>query len=477
MADTVPAPLKGKTAIVTGASRGIGAGIALVLARGGCTHISITYAANKTAAEKTVRAIHDINNTIKTCIIQGDVRDLNFGKMVVDESLKGLGVDHIDIMVSNAALLDIENYPPISELPFEQWSGMITSEAWAPLELARNAFKVMPNGGRIVMISSGASKLPQGDPIIPYAAAKAALDAVARNLAVMYAPKNITVNSISVGATRTDTLENAFKAMPGFEQKIEALSPLNRIGTVDDVAEIVGFVATPQAGYLALNPPESYLFIQDGLIIACGAVYSLCYVFYIAKTYRDKVFCGPLEYMIAPMAYEFYYAFATTSTNFERGCFLMWYMLDIVFVWVASHCAYPPSQSKSVMLRTYIGAALGVGFFHLLCQIFPDERQQVTAYWTGLLIQFPCGLTRYFGCVTAYLVFIWRYLNVPENWGYVNTWPSWLIIFFTMLPETIWPFVYIRTYTLGHHKAGGEGSAADMVPRGKKAGGAGKKKA
>lgn len=91
------------------------------------------------------------------------------------------------------------------------------------------------------------------------------------------------------------------------------------------------------------------------------------------------------------MAYEFYYAFATTSTNFERGCFLMWYMLDIVFVWVASHCAYPPSQSKSVMLRTYIGAALGVGFFHLLCQIFPDERQQVTAYWTGLLIQFPCG--------------------------------------------------------------------------------------
>ncbi|KAI7709374.1 hypothetical protein KC353_g10402 [Hortaea werneckii] len=197
------------------------------------------------------------------------------------------------------------------------------------------------------------------------------------------------------------------------------------------------------------------------------------------------------------MAYEFYYAFATTSTNFERGCFLMWYMLDIVFVWVASHCAYPPSQSKSVMLRTYIGAALGVGFFHLLCQIFPDERQQVTAYWTGLLIQFPCGyaslylmmtrgmegqsaeiwLTRYLGCVTAYLVFVWRYLNVPENWGYVNTWPSWLIIFFTMLPETIWPFVYIRTYTLGHHRAGGEGSAADMVPRSKKAGGAGKKKA
>ncbi|KAI6941714.1 hypothetical protein KC355_g15517, partial [Hortaea werneckii] len=143
--------------------------------------------------------------------------------------------------------------------------------------------------------------------------------------------------------------------------------------------------------------------------------------------------------------------------NFERGCFLMWYMLDIVFVWVASHCAYPPSQSKSVMLRTYIGAALGVGFFHLLCQIFPDERQQVTAYWTGLLIQFPCGYAK--------------------NWGYVNTWPSWLIIFFTMLPETIWPFVYIRTYTLGHHRAGGEGSAADMVPRGKKAGGAGKKKA
>ena len=52
-----------------------------------------------------------------------------------------------------------------------------------------------------------------------------------------------------------------------------------------------------QPSDLALNPPESYLFIQDGLIIACGAVYSLCYVFYISRTYRDKVFCGPLEYM------------------------------------------------------------------------------------------------------------------------------------------------------------------------------------
>lgn len=198
---------------------------------------------------------------------------------------------------------------------------------------------------------------------------------------------------------------------------------------------------------LALNPPDSYLFIQDGLIIACGAVYSLCYVFYIARTYRDKVFCGPLEYMyvnkpplpcpnqnkppnptyiifstqtekgntkihkapliktprlttfppspvfqrIAPMAYEFYYAFATTSTTFERNCFLMWYLLDIIFVYIASRAAYPPSQRLGVALRTYIGAALGVAFLHGLCQIWPDERQQVTAYWTGLIIQFPCG--------------------------------------------------------------------------------------
>lgn len=62
-------------------------------------------------------------------------------------------------------------------------------------------------------------------------------------------------------------------------------------------------------------------------------------------------------------------------------------------------------------------------------------------------------ITRYLGCVTAYGVFIWRYLNVPENWPYVNSWWSWIIIFLTMLPETIWPVVYIRVYTLGKHRA------------------------
>lgn len=139
MADTIPAPLKGKVALVTGGSRGIGAGIVKAFARNGCTHIAITYAKNKTAAEETLQAVNHTNSSIKTCAIQGDVRDVEFGKKVVAESLRGLGVEHLDIVVSNAALLSLEHWGPVADLNFEQWNEMMTSEAWTPLAVSREA--------------------------------------------------------------------------------------------------------------------------------------------------------------------------------------------------------------------------------------------------------------------------------------------------------------------------------------------------
>ena len=250
--ESIPAPLRGKVALVTGGSRGIGAGIAKILARNGCSHVAITYASNKTAGEKTLQAIKDLGGSIKAALIKGDVRDLQFGESVVTETLKQLDVDHIDIMVSNAALLNVEDFPPVANLPHNLWNDMMNSEAWTPLELARQSFKVMPAEGRIIFISSGSSQLPQGDITLPYAAAKAALDTISRNLAVMYAAKNITVNSISVGATETDTLRRAFDKMPGFENMATNLAMFKRIGTVEDVAEIVAFIASPQAGCKSL---------------------------------------------------------------------------------------------------------------------------------------------------------------------------------------------------------------------------------
>lgn len=82
---------------------------------------------------------------------------------------------------------------------------------------------------------------------------------------------------------------------------------------------------------------------------------------------------------------------AVTSTTFERLSFLVWFMLDIGFATVAIKHAYPPEKRKTVTLRMILGVAVGLAFYHALGLYFPDERQQFTAYWTGLALQFPIG--------------------------------------------------------------------------------------
>jgi len=126
MAATIPAPLQDKVAIVTGGSRGIGAGIAKVFAQHGCTHIAITYMSNRDAANETLEAIRDINSSIKTCAIAADVRDVDCGKKIVDQALKDLETDHIDVVVSNAALLNIQDWPPVENLDYKTWNDIVS---------------------------------------------------------------------------------------------------------------------------------------------------------------------------------------------------------------------------------------------------------------------------------------------------------------------------------------------------------------
>lgn len=103
------------------------------------------------------------------------------------------------------------------------------------------------------------------------------------------------------------------------------------------------------------------------------------------------------------MAYEIYYAFATTSTAFEKISFLAWFLLDVSFAAVAILSAYRPERRKLVTTRMAAGVLLGLLFLHGLCLRFPDEREQVTAYWTGLLLQLPIVSASRAICISRWL--------------------------------------------------------------------------
>ncbi|EMD64727.1 hypothetical protein COCSADRAFT_355879 [Bipolaris sorokiniana ND90Pr] len=225
----------------------------------------------------------------------------------------------------------------------------------------------------------------------------------------------------------------------------------------------------PQSTDVSLNPPESYFFITDFLIISCGILYTLCYIFYTIRTYSDGFLAGTVQFLSATMAYEIYYAYVCTTTTFQRACFFVWFLFDITFVSVALAYAYKSGERARTIVKLLWQTPAWMVFLWWVGGLWPDEREQKTAFFTGLYLELPIGwgqilylatrgdtkgqsleiwVTRYLGCITAFLVFIWRYVNVPENWAYVGNWWSIGGMIVTLLPETVYPFFYVWA----HHK-------------------------
>lgn len=256
---TIPAPLKGKVAIVTGGSKGIGRETALNFARKGCSHIAITYVQDSGAAGEVLKAITDISPDCHAVAIKADVKHRDFGKEVIHQSLSRLSTDHIDILVSNAGVQDIDDHVPASQMSYEHFEKIMIGQAWAPLQLSIEAIKYMSAGGRIIMNSSGSSKMANGDPFIMHCCSKAAMDSIARNLAVIYGPRmGITVNSIGCGCTDTESLRKSIQVNgPEFGKLAENLSPLKRLGRPEEVANIISFVASPEASWINGKSPCS----------------------------------------------------------------------------------------------------------------------------------------------------------------------------------------------------------------------------
>jgi hypothetical protein len=176
-----------------------------------------------------------------------------------------------------------------------------------------------------------------------------------------------------------------------------------------DLARQVGHLIVQPADRRQ-NPPESYLFVQDGLIISCGVLYALCYIFCMIRTYADKTYpgarWGSIQFLYATpshftytidndssltMAYEIFYAFTITSTRSEKLAFLAWFELDLSFVIVALQKAHTPAERRVIRRNMILGCLAGIAFLWMLTRRYPDEREQVTAYWTGIILQLPIG--------------------------------------------------------------------------------------
>ena len=234
--------LDGKVAIVTGASKGIGAGIAKQLAAEGAA-VVVNYASSKSEADKVVDEIAKGGG--KAVAIQGSVAK----KADVEKLFAGAGkaFGKIDILINNAGVYE---FMPVEEVTEPQFHRMFDTNVLGIILATQEALKHFnSNGGSIINISSLASSLTPPTGVV-YNATKGAVDAVTRTLAKELGPRKIRVNSINPGMVITEGVVSAGFDKGDFRQTFESQTPLGRIGQPDDIAPAAVFFASDDSKWI-----------------------------------------------------------------------------------------------------------------------------------------------------------------------------------------------------------------------------------
>jgi 3-oxoacyl-[acyl-carrier protein] reductase len=230
--------LEGKSALVTGASRGIGAAIAKRLAADGAK-VAITYTKGVDAAGSVVTAIESTGG--KAIAIQADATDAQAVKAAIDRTVAAFG--GIDILVNNAGTAIAKKF---EETTIEELDQMIQLNLRGVFVATQAALKQLRNNGRIIMIGSCVGERMMTPGLVAYSATKGAVKMCTQGLAREVGARGITVNNVQPGPIDTDLNPAAGDwAVP---QK--ANTALDRFGTVDEVAALVAFVAGPEASYI-----------------------------------------------------------------------------------------------------------------------------------------------------------------------------------------------------------------------------------
>jgi len=234
--------LKNKVAIVTGASKGIGAGIAKSLAAEGAA-VVVNYASSKEGADRVVAEI--TGNGGKAVAVQGDVSNASDVQRLFAETKRAFG--KLDVLVNNAG---VYQFAALGEITEEQFHRLFNTNVLGLILASQEAAKLFgPEGGSIINIGSTASRLTPPMTAV-YTATKGAVDAVTHVLAKELGPKKIRVNSINPGMVETEGVHTSGIIGSDFQKQMEAQTPLGRIAQPDDIAPIAVFLASADSGWL-----------------------------------------------------------------------------------------------------------------------------------------------------------------------------------------------------------------------------------
>lgn len=234
--------LANKVAVVTGASKGLGASIALHLAAEGAS-VVVNYATSKSGADKVVAEITSKGG--QAIAVQANVAQQAEIQHLFEEALKVFG--KVDILVNNAGVYE---FAPLAEITAEHYHKQFDLNVLGLLLTTQEAVKHFgAEGGNIVNISSVVASLAPPNASV-YNATKAAVDAITKTLAKELGPRKIRVNAVNPGMVETDGLRSAGIHDSDFRKETELQTPLGRIGQPNDIAPAVVFLTSPDSGWV-----------------------------------------------------------------------------------------------------------------------------------------------------------------------------------------------------------------------------------
>jgi 3-oxoacyl-[acyl-carrier protein] reductase len=233
--------LAGKVAVVTGASKGIGAAIAKALGAEGAS-VVVNYASSKSGAEKVVEAIKSSGG--KAVAVKADVSKAAEAKGLIDDAIQAYG--RLDILVNNTGVYE---FAPLEAITEESFHRQFDINVLGVLLVTQAAAKHLPEGGSVINIGSGVSRITPPNSAV-YTATKGAVDAITGVLSRELGPRKIRVNSLNPGMVETEGTISAGFIGSDFEKAIVSQAPFGRIGRPEEIADMAVFLASKESRWL-----------------------------------------------------------------------------------------------------------------------------------------------------------------------------------------------------------------------------------